>query len=396
MIFLQMKIFVVQSYLGGGGAERVGVLLAKGLADKGHRVYLVTNREEERHYAVAENIILLNLVTSQQTKFHKWKSAVSNLRKHLKEYQPDVLIGIMELCSFIAKLSAFGLRIPVVATEHNAFERPVSAPMPFLGRIIKFYLNHIYNAVTVLTDADQRVIGNRLKNVHVMPNPLALEPVTTIPVKDNVILAAGRLDDWHYKGFDLLIKAWGKVVESRELRVESEVWRLQIAGTGSEESLEYLKNLCKENGVEDSVDFLGFVSDMESLYKKASVFVLSSRYEGFGLVLIEAMSQGCACIACDHKGRQREIMETFPSPPCLGRGAEVQNAKGDPFFETSTGILCPPEDVEALADAMQKMMDDDEYRESVRCHAVERSKYYSIENTIARWEILLNSIVNKE
>ena len=132
---------------------------------------------------------------------------------------------------------------------------------------------------------------------------------------------------------------------------------------------------------------------MESLYKKASVFVLSSRYEGFGLVLIEAMSQGCACIACDYKGRQREIMETLPGPPCLGRGAAEQNAKGGPFFETSTGILCPPEDVEALVTAMRKMMDDDEYRESVRNNAVERSGYYDIKNIARQWEELLKRVV---
>jgi glycosyltransferase involved in cell wall biosynthesis len=183
-------------------------------------------------------------------------------------------------------------------------------------------------------------------------------------------------------------------MKNEECRMKNLNWRLQIAGTGSEESLQYLKNLCKENGVEDSVDFLGFVSDMELLYKKASVFVLSSRYEGFGLVLIEAMSQGCACIACDYKGRQREIMETLPSPPCLGRGAEVQNAMGDPFFETSTGILCPPEDVEALAAAMAKMIEDDEYRESVRINAVERSKYYSVENVAKKWDALLHQVVN--
>ena len=56
------------------------------------------------------------------------------------------------------------------------------------------------------------------------------------------------------------------------------------------------------------IEFLGFQKDMESLYKKSEIFVLSSRYEGFGLVLIEAMSQGCAPVACDYKGRQREIL----------------------------------------------------------------------------------------
>ena len=57
-----------------------------------------------------------------------------------------------------------------------------------------------------------------------------------------------------------------------------------------------------------------------------------------------------------------------------------------------TGILCEPDDVEALAEAMKKMIVDDEYRESVRKNAIERSKYYSIENTMDRWEKLLTSV----
>lgn len=163
-------------------------------------------------------------------------------------------------------------------------------------------------------------------------------------------------------------------------------WRLQIAGTGSEESLQYLKSLCKENGVEDSVDFLGFVSDMESLYKKASVFVLSSRYEGFGLVLIEAMSQGCACIACDYKGRQREIFGEL-------KNEKVEKLKSGTVEVCNTGILCPPEKVEALAAAMAKMIEDDEYRESIRGHAIERSGYYDIKNIARQWEERLNRVV---
>ena len=388
-----MKIVVVQSHIGGGGAERVGVLIAGGLAQRGHEVSIVTNLHEEVKYPVDEQVKLLNMVSSSQNKLTKWVSAIKNLRRLVKKHQPDVIIGIMQLSSVISKVACIGTKTHVIMTEHDSFERPPSAPMSKMEHFCKFYLNRIYECVTVITQSDKEFIGSRLEHVEVMPNPLLLHPVKEIPQKEKILLAAGRVDGWKVKGFDVLIKARGKVVESRESRVERKGWRLQIAGTGSEESLEYLKKLCKENGVEDSVDFMGFVSDMESLYKKASVFVLSSRYEGFGLVLIEAMSQGCACIACDYKGRQREIMETLPGPPCLGRGAEVQNAKGDPFFETSTGILCPPEDVEALAAAMAKMIEDDEYRESVRTHAVERSGYYDIKNIARQWEELLNRVV---
>lgn len=378
-----MKIFIVQSYLGGGGAERVGVLLAKGLAEYGHQVCMVTNLQDEQHYEVDSNVCLLNLVPSQRTKLQKWGGATRQLRRLLREYRPDCIIGIMELCSFIAKLSSVGLKIPIIATEHNAFERPKTAPLSFAQKFFKYKVNRIYDGVTVLTDADRRCVGNRLHNVHVMPNPLAILPVEAMPDKRKVILAAGRLDVWYTKGIDLLIKAWGlingkNVAAQRErcksdnvaCKIKDEGWKLQIAGTGSEESLRYLKQLCKENGVEDTVDFLGFRTDIKELYKQSEIFVLSSRYEGFGLVLIEAMSQGCACVACDYNGRQREIIQ-------------------DDF----QGLCCEPEDVEALADSIKRMMENEEYRKGVQKNAIERSKFYSLENITIKWNSLLEKIV---
>ena len=403
-----MKLFIVQTYLGGGGAERVGVLLAKGLADYNHQVYMVTNLQDDQHYEVDSNVCLLNLVPSQKTKLQKWGGAIRQLRKLLKEYRPDCIIGIMELCSFIAKLASVGMKIPVIATEHNAFERPITAPLPLVQKFFKYKVNRIYDVVTVLTDADIRFIGNRLHNVHVMPNPLALKPVEQIPEKKKVVLAAGRLDAWYTKGFDVLIRAWARVVSSSShseatdaafKRPEgrskaascvqgsnSSQWRLQIAGTGSEESLQYLKQLCKENGVEDTVDFLGFRTDIEELYKQSEIFVLSSRYEGFGLVLIEAMSQGCACVACDYHGRQREILEEL-------KDGRIEELKSGSYEECKNGILCPPEDVEALAKGIKRMMEDEEYRKSVQKNVIERSKFYSLDNTTIRWNSLLERIV---
>ena len=386
-----MKIFIVQTHLAGGGAERVGVLLAKGLADRGHQVYLMTNLHDEQHYNVAPNVFLLSIVSSEKTKLHKWGSAVINLRKALKQHRPDCLIGIMELCSFLSKIASLGLGIPVIATEHNSFERPDSAPMSFWGKFLKFRLNRMYNAVTVLTEADKTFIGDKLSNVFVMPNPLALTPVKEIPVKENVVLAAGRLDAWSCKGFDVLIKAWGRLMKydalpNSSLKGEANLkgWRLLIAGTGSEKSLSYLKKLCLENGVEDSVVFLGFVSDIESLYKKASVFVLSSRYEGFGLVLIEAMSQGCACVACDYKGRQREVLGSSPVFPYEDDTLGLQFLK--------TGICCVPDDILSLTGALDKMLINNQYRELASNNALKQSDFYRLDSIINKWEVLINKV----
>lgn len=162
-------------------------------------------------------------------------------------------------------------------------------------------------------------------------------------------------------------------------------WWLKIAGDGEKEDFEYLMSILEDSDFKLQVssdgqkiwrsekyhiEFLGFQKDIESLYKKSEIFVLSSRYEGFGLVLIEAMSQGCACIACDYKGRQREIIQ-----------------------DDSQGYCCEPDNVEDLADAIQKMITDEDHRKTVQQKAIERSNFYDIEHTMKRWETYLKSII---
>ena len=244
-----MKIFVVCSRLGYGGAEHVAVMWANGFVERGHDVTLISNLYEEITFKIDERIKVRNLISSVDSKTKKWGGAVKNFRKLAKETQPDVIISVMRVCSVIAKLAVIGMNIPVIATEHNAYEWPECHPMPFQARFFKFRLSKFYKAVTVLTEADKLVIGNRLKNAVVIPNPHLLDPLNESTSRENVLLAVGRLDAWQVKGFDVLIKAWEKIVKSEELIVNRYGWKLQIAGTGSEKSLNYLKGLCQENGV---------------------------------------------------------------------------------------------------------------------------------------------------
>lgn len=417
-----MKIYIVCPRLCHGGAERVAVSLANGFVSKGHEVVFFADLFEEQTFILDDSVILLNLVKQHKNKVLKWISAIENVRKLIKKDRPDVIIGIMSLCSIVAQIAAMGLGIPVVATEHDSFERPRTAPMPLLIKVYKFYVSKIFRRVTVLTEADKMVLGKNRQNVVVMPNPLAVEPSEHVPSKKKIVLAAGRVDNWHYKGFDLLIKAWGKVVSSLKSQVSSEGWKLLIAGVWrNPETRTYLDGIAEEVGVKEQIEYLGFVDDMQSLYAQSSIFVLSSRYEAFGLVLIEAMSQGCACVACDFRGRQREIIcpdgandssfsvDTLKAARPSAKSDENQVSKElEPETnlkpETTplcgvevceNGICCKPDNVEALAAGMRRMMEDEENRKYVQQNAIERSKYYSIENTIDRWESLLNQIVHK-
>ena len=219
-----------------------------------------------------------------------------------------------------------------------------------------------------MTEADRRVLAEKMdasfmKKVYVLPNPLTFEPQKSVPAKEKFILAAGRLEIWHCKGFDLLLKAWAKICDSYPL------WTLKIAG-GGDKSI--LLKMCDELGIIKRVEFLGFV-DLKKQYEKAEIFVLSSRYEGFGMVLTEAMSQGCACIACDYKGRQREIIT-----------------------DDSQGVICPIDDENAIAEALGKVISDDGYRHALQKNAIERSKYYELPNIMQHWnEIFENMNIGK-
>lgn len=414
-----MKIGIVQVALSHGGAEQVGVMLANGLRQHGHDSFILTDMNEPVVYRVDDSVPIYDFAGKKTKALIKWLKAIKNIRHTVKQEKPDVVIGIMGLCTLVTYIACLGLRIPIVMTEHNSFERPSSASMPLSLKIFKFWINKLYKHITVLTEADKKVIGNRLKNVTVMPNPLLLTPVEEIPPKENVVMAAGRVDSWHYKGFDVLIKSWKIIQDLNDDDNDDDnlrEWWLKIAGAGKKESFEYLMNLLpdgnwihnEDDNDDDNenwfwrsekyhIEFLGFQKDMESLYKKSEIFVLSSRYEGFGLVLIEAMSQGCAPVACDYKGRQREILkETHPTPPCLGREADCAESNINKSSLNSVysdcGILCEPENVEALASALVKMMKDEVYRKQAQKKSVERSKYYSLDNCVNRWEEFLSQI----
>jgi len=361
-----MKIFVVCNKLCFGGAERVGVMLANGLAKNGHEVTIVSNLYREVTYDIDERISVRNFFGTNRNKLLKWMSSFGTVRSYLKQERPDLVVGVMYACSFVSRIASIGLNIPVIATEHDSFERPESAPMSRWEQFTKFKLNKLYPCVTVLTDADKRFVGSRLKNVQVMPNPLALFPVTTIPTKQKIILAAGRLESWHYKGLDILLEAWGKIAE------RFPGWELQIAGYGTEDEIKNVQRMMTAHRVEHRVRLLGFRKDIEDLFRRSEVFVLSSRYEGFGLVLVEAMSQGCACVACDYKGRQREIITS-----------------------DEEGILCKPEDVDALAESLERVLSDDMNRKKMQQNAVERSKEYLPERIMNRWERLIDKVVKE-
>ena len=280
-----MKICIVCPRLCHGGAERVAVSLANGFVARGHEVLFFADLFEEQTFVLDESIQLLNLVPQTKNKFKKWGGAVRLLRKGLKKDKPDVIIGIMSLCSIVAYLSSLGCGVPVIATDHDSYEKPYPVKMSLFERFYKFYFCRLFNKVTVLTKADVFCLNKRGKNAIVMSNPLAIDPLETIHDRKNIVLAAGRVDNWYYKGFDVLIRAWGRVngqlkIDNGKLSSNGEPWKLVIAGVWrNPETRTYLDSIAKECGVLDKIEYAGFVEDKQKLYAATDAWSCIMLYE---------------------------------------------------------------------------------------------------------------------
>jgi len=366
-----MKILVCVDRLTGGGAQRVASLWASGWSKEGHDVSIVlSNIRAPKTYFVPDKVKIYNIDWNIKNKYVRYfLKLIFNryrIRRIVRTVNPDVVVTVgISWNPLIYELKTkLELNFKLISTDHNSYERPSYAPLTKKEEYLKFELNKKMDLVTVLTQADMDYIGNRLSNVYVLPNPLTLTPIKDISCKENIILAAGRLDDWHCKGFDLLIKAWGNIASLNP------DWKLLIAGAGRKSSLQKLRAMvAKENISETQIEFLGFCNDMQSIYRKSSIFILSSRYEGFGMVLTEAMSQGCACIACDYKGRQKEIITS-----------------------ENEGIICPTDDYESLALNLNRMISDKKYRTKVQYQSPQRASVYSLDNIMKHWDIIFQEL----
>lgn len=357
-----MKIVFLNHFISGGGAERVTCLLADKMVERGHNVILMTNLFKPFSYNVCEEVKKRRLFNTEK----EAKSRVPlyymirNTRIMMKEEKPDVVIGVMPLMNLVAVMAAEGLKTKVIASDHTSFDRK----LPFHIQLIRKYAYRMADHVTVLTQTDYNYLGKKLPRKTVMPNPLAYPCVTEVGNnRRKNVLAVGRIDDWRVKGFDVLIKAWSMIAEKHT------DWVLEIAGGGKDISKETLLQIAKDNNVESRVELLGFRRDIDAVMRESSVFVLSSRVEGFGMVLIEAMSQGCACVSFDDGGRQREIITS-----------------------EKEGIIVEKHDAQKLAESLDMLIRDSELRHALSEAAINRADFFNLDKIELRWENLIKSL----
>lgn len=360
-----MRILLFISSMESGGAERVMAILCNKLAERNHEIYLATNTDRPFAYPLCSDVHIIPLYPSnyaRRSRLFRFFALYSLIREIAKRVKPEVIISFMYTLNAKVLLATLGLGIPVVVSERTTFDIRQS----WLARFRRLYVNRLAACVTVQTQYDYRYLGKRLPRKTVMPNPLDFPLRYDRTLKEKIVLTVGSVDRWEDKGFGILIEIWKGLVK------EHPDWQLVIAGGGNEKNFECLKSVVERYGVTDSVRLLGFRKDVCELMYKSAVFVLASKYEGMPNCLLEAMSQGCACVSFD----------------CVTGPAEM-------ITEGYSGILVENQNVQKMAFALHKVMQDEELRNMLSEGALQDVTRYLPDNIIARWEVLLSECVEK-
>jgi glycosyltransferase involved in cell wall biosynthesis len=219
------------------------------------------------------------------------------------------------------------------------------------------------DVLVALTEEDRQAYEKLLRGrvrLAVIPNTVHDVDGPAADLASRTVLAAGRLV--YQKGYDMLIPAFAQVHAARP------DWRLKICGGGELKGT--LVDVVAEHGLEEVVELPGPCADLPGEMEQASVYALSSRFEGFPLVLLEAMGKGMAVVAFDCPTGPRDIID-----------------------DHRNGILVPPKDVDAFAAGLLELIEDEELRRRCGEAAAETARQYTIDAVGPRWEELFRDLV---
>lgn len=358
-----MKLLFFINRFSGGGAERVMATLTNHLASIGVEVVIDYDTNYPKAYNLDNQIVSINHFDNLNTKWFvnigilRFPYKLLLMRRTIKKVHPDCVISFVTEINGPVILSALGLRVPVIVSEHTRIEGFNNTKKNIF---IKKYIYRFASAVTVLTRHDYH-IWHKYRNVVYMPNPISINrSVVDLSSKEKYVLGVGRVDDYQIKGLDTLLKCWSMVCH------DCPEWQLHIAGGGTPEKMEELEAMNQKfNNV--NVKFLGFRKDINEVMQKSSIFVLPSRVEGLPMGLMEAMNQNCCCVAFN--------VETGPS--------EI-------IKDGKTGILVDNQNVERLSESLKMVMLDDCYRMNLASKSRDSIEQFSIERVTKRWMVLFD------
>jgi glycosyltransferase involved in cell wall biosynthesis len=352
--------------MGSGGAERVAATLVNAWVARGDEVTLVPTFSGGGavFYPVDERVRVVHLaqlVAGRRRGLTRYMDRVKTLRALIREARPDVLISFLPNVSIMTLLASRGLRIPVIACEHN---NPSVDGRSRLWTLLCRIFYPRARVVTVLTDgiveSFRRMVPGA-RSIVVVPNPLPNEVFERGLLRADdggrkKVMSVGRLTA--QKQFDILIDAFAIVAKERD---DVDLW---IWGEGSDRAS--LEAQIERLGMRERIFLPGTTDTLWNELARARAFAMSSRFEGMPMALMESLALGLPCVASDCPSGPRELTR-----------------------DGQDGLLVPVGDREALSDALRRLVSDDRLcREMGRQAADSMRERYGLQAILPLWDRL--------
>ena len=301
------------SSLRGGGAERVMVLLANGLAERGYKVDLVAASAQGPYRAeVSPSVNVVDLGAKRVA------ASLPGLVRYLRKIKPKSMLSAVNHANVIAVIARAIARVPtrLVVSEHNNLSQSRKRPKDLSGKVVQALMHWAYSRADAVVAVSKGVaddlaetLGFPRSRIEVVYNPVvtpklferaaaSLDHPWLAPGEPPVVLGVGRLTP--QKDFATLIKAFAQVRKQRDCR-------LVILGEG--DLRVDLEGLIRDLNLSADVLLPGFSENPFAWMRKCDVFVLSSAWEGLPTVLIEALASGAKVISTDCPSGPSEILE---------------------------------------------------------------------------------------
>src|ERR1035437_5367762 len=356
-------VALVTSCMRSGGAERAASTMANYWAAKGWTIHILSldNLDAKSFYPLHPGVQLRSLNLFQaygspvvaifQLIHRAWR-----LRRAITATNPDWVISFDDVTNVLTGFSMIGLDVPVIAAERNDPRcHALKTPWRFFRIWAYSRARHV---VAQTRHALEFFPPHILARGRVIPNPVPVAgpsqngDTLLAPGPACVVLAMGRLEI--QKGFDMLIRAFHKASATHL------DWKLEIWGEGSQRNR--LESMIADTGITERISLRGVTNDPFTEMRKAGIFVLSSRYEGFPNVLCEAMACGVPCISFD----------------CHSGPAEI-------IRDGLDGVLVPKDAVNGLAKALDSLMSNPQERVRLGSSATEVTQRCGLEKIMGLW-----------
>ena len=358
--------------LGKGGAERVIRNLAHYFYDEGYEVFMVTKLREETEYELNPKIsrIIADITPEEETgsRIGNLFARIKKLRNIWEEIEPDIIVSFIRKNNLMAIASAAPLNIPVVVSVRSAPAREMS------GRGVKelsFLMFGKAAGIVLQTSQALDFFPKRLrKKAVILPNSINKEFIEyldnsikeTADRNEHQVITVGRIDD--NKNQLMLVKSFIEIAK------KNSAWTLHLYGDGEDRSR--VEEVALNSDFSDRIFFHGVVENVPEVMSRSDIFVLPSKVEGMPNALIEAMAMGKACISTNC--------------PCGGPADLIENGV--------SGILIDVDDPMALANELDRLMNDEMLRSSLGENASKLRIRLAPDEVNRKWKEYIEGLLN--